>query len=158
MVIKFNLKKFLISVGIPLVTGGLAALLTKDGMDLYSQINVPPLSPPGWLFPVAWTVLYLLMGTSLYLIWNNGTDYNFQKVAFILFAVQLILNFSWSLVFFNSRQFVAAFVILIFMFIFTVFMTLQFYKINKTSAFLQIPYLLWLAFAGYLNYAICVLN
>ncbi len=158
MVFNFNLKKFLISIGIPLATGGLAALLTKDSMDLYSKINQPPLSPPGWLFPVAWTILYLLMGISLYLIWNNSTDYNFKKVAFILFSVQLILNFIWSLVFFNSRQFTAAFIILIFMFIFTLFMTLRFYKINKISAFLQIPYILWLTFAAYLNYAICVLN
>lgn len=158
MVFNFNLKKFLISIGIPLATGGLAALLTKDSMDLYSKINQPPLSPPAWLFPVAWTILYLLMGISLYLIWNNSTDYNFKKVAFILFSVQLILNFIWSLVFFNSRQFTAAFIILIFMFIFTLFMTLRFYKINKISAFLQIPYILWLTFAAYLNYAICVLN
>lgn len=158
MVFNFNLKKFLVSIGIPLATGGLAALLTKDSMDLYSKINQPPLSPPAWLFPVAWTILYLLMGISLYLIWNNSTDYNFKKVAFILFSVQLILNFIWSLVFFNSRQFTAAFIILIFMFIFTLFMTLRFYKINKISAFLQIPYILWLTFAAYLNYAICVLN
>lgn len=158
MVFKFNLKKFLISIAIPLVTGGLSAFITRDDMDLYLQINQPPLSPPGWIFPVVWSILYTLMGISLYLIWNSGANKDEKRRAFVFFAAQLFLNFIWSPIFFGSRQFLLAFIVLILMWIFTLGMIVSFYKISKPAGLLQIPYLLWLTFAGYLNFAIYLLN
>lgn len=156
MVIKFNLKKFLISILIPLSVGGLSALITKNNMDLYSQINKPPLSPPSWFFPVAWTVLYILMGISLYLVWN-GEKPN-DKNLFSVFGIQLFLNFIWPIIFFNFRAYLIAFVVLIFLWAASFLMIVLFYQNKKISAFLQIPYILWLTFAAYLNFSVYVLN
>lgn len=156
MVIKFNLKKFLISILIPLSVGGLSALITKNNMDLYSQINKPPLSPPSWLFPVAWTVLYILMGISLYLVWN-GEKPN-DKNLFSVFGIQLFLNFIWPIIFFNFRAYLIAFVVLIFLWAASFLMIVLFYQNKKVYAFLQIPYILWLTFAAYLNFSVYVLN
>ncbi len=158
MVFKFNLKRFLISVAIPLVVGGLSAFITRGNMDLYSQINRPPLSPPAWLFPVVWTILYTLMGISLYLVWNSDGEYNEKRNAYIFFAIQLFLNFIWSPIFFGGRQFLLAFIVLILMWIFTLGMIVGFYRISKPAGLLQIPYILWLSFAGHLNFAIYLLN
>lgn len=158
MVFKFNLKRFLISIAIPLIVGGVSAFITRGSMDLYSQINQPPLSPPSWLFPVVWTILYTLMGISLYLVWNSNTSYSDKRRAYIFFGVQLFLNFIWSPIFFIGRQYLLAFIVLILMWIFTLGMIVSFYKISKPAGLLQIPYLLWLTFAGYLNFAIYLLN
>ena len=93
MVFKFNLKRFLISLAIPLGTGVISALITRGNMDIYSQINNPPFAPPGWLFPVVWTALYTLMGISLYLVWNSNTVYSDKKTAFILFGASINIVF-----------------------------------------------------------------
>lgn len=158
MVFKFNLKRFLISIAIPLIVGGLSAFITKGDMDLYSEINQPAFAPPGWIFPVVWSVLYTLMGISLYFVWNSNATYNDKRRAYIFFGVQLFLNFIWSPIFFGMQYFLLAFIVLIFMWFFTLGMILSFCKISRVAGFLQIPYLLWLTFAGYLNFAIYLLN
>lgn len=158
MVLKLNLKRFLISLAIPLLVGGLSALVTSGNMDLYSKINAPPLAPPGWLFPVVWTILYTLMGVSFYLVWSSDAPYYKKQRAITLFALQLFLNFIWSPVFFNMQKFLAALIILTLLLVTTILMTIAFYKISKTAGLLQIPYVLWLAFAWYLNFAIYLLN
>lgn len=156
MVFKFNLKSFLTSIVIPLIAGGVSALITKGSMNLYSQINQPPLAPPSAVFPVVWTVLYILMGISLYLVCNS--DRKDKGYAYLLFGVQLFFNFIWSPIFFVARQYLLAFAVLVLMWISTLGMILSFYKTTRVSAFLQIPYLLWITFAGYLNFAIYLLN
>ena len=83
MVLKFNLKRFLISLAIPIIAGAVSALIIKDDMNIYSTINRPPLSPPSWLFPVVWTILYALMGISLYLVWNSDASGVDKRRAFI---------------------------------------------------------------------------
>ena len=158
MVINFNLKKFIISIIIPIAVGGLSAFITKDNMDIYSKISTPALSPPGWVFPVVWSVLYILMGVSLYLVWNNKIYTMLKKAAYTLFAVQLFLNFIWSPIFFNKQWFLLAFIVLVTLWLVTFAMILEFYKLSKPASLLQIPYILWLTFAGYLNLAIYVLN
>ena len=158
MVFKFNLKRLLISIAIPLLVGGLSALITSGNMDIYSSIVSPPLSPPGWLFAVAWSILYFLMGVSLYLVWNTAANEGVKRQAFLLFGIQLFLNFIWSPIFFNEQWFLAAFVVLIALWIFAFLMVKSFYKISKKAGLLQIPYLLWLTFAAYLNFAIYLLN
>lgn len=158
MVFKFNLKRFLISIALPLGVGGLSSLITKGNMNLYSEIVTPRLSPPGWLFPVVWTILYILMGISLYLVWNSEAKFYEKQRAFVIFGIQLFLNFIWSPIFFNQQRFLLAFIVLLFLWLFTFGMIVSFYKIMKLAGILQIPYIIWLTFAGYLNLAIYLLN
>ncbi len=158
MILKLNLKKLLISLAIPLATGGLSALITRNSRTIYETLNNPPLSPKPWVFPVVWSILYFLMGVSLYLVWNADTSYLRKKCAFILFGIQLALNFVWSPIFFTMQNFLLAFIILVLMWLATLFMIISFYKVSKPAAFLQIPYLLWLTFAAYLNYGVYLLN
>ncbi len=158
MVFKFNLKKFLISIAIPLLVGGLSALITRENMVVYSRIITPPLAPPGWLFPIVWTILYILMGVSFYLVWNSNATIYEKKQAFKHFTIQLFLNFIWSPIFFNIRWYIAAFIVLVVLWAFVLAMIISFYRISKLAGLLQIPYLIWITFAGYLNLAIYLLN
>ena len=158
MVFRFNLKRLLISLAIPLITAGASALITGGNMDIYNEINRPPLSPPSVLFPIVWSVLYILMGISLYLVWNNNDTTADKSRAYLFFALQLFLNFLWSPIFFAARQFLAAFVIIVLLWLAIVGMIVSFYKISKPAALLQIPYLLWVTFAAYLNLGVYLLN
>ena len=146
------------SLAIPLAVGGLSALITRNYRDVYSSINNPPLAPAPWVFPVVWTMLYILMGVSLYLVWNKDSDYLQKRCAFILFGIQLALNFIWSPVFFVYQKFLLAFIILVLLWLAVLLMIICFYKISKPAALLQIPYIIWLTFAAYLNYGVYLLN
>lgn len=153
------LKKFLsyvISVAISLGIGGLSAFLTKDSMSVYSVINRPPLSPPSWLFPVAWTILFVLMGTAAAIVWcskEKETD-----SALIFYGFQLVFNFCWPIIFFNFRAFKPAFFWLIALLVLIGITAVKFYRIRKTAGLLMLPYFLWVCFAGYLNFAIWQMN
>ena len=149
-------KSLLINIAIPLAIGGIAGLITNNGMEDYNNVVKPALSPPDWLFPVVWTILYALMGISTYLIYEKDKDIN--KKAFIVYALQLALNFIWPIFFFGFKAYLFSFIILILLIIFVVTMIACFYKENKTAGFLQIPYLLWLVFAAYLNLSVYLLN
>ena len=154
---KTDWKKRLICWAIPLAVGGLAALLS-GGMGSYKVMNQPPLSPPGWVFPVVWTILYLLMGEASYRIYTSGADAVAIRSALKAYAVQLALNFIWPLVFFGAEMYLLAFFILIALWI-AIFITLrQFSAIDETAGNLLIPYLLWVTFAGYLNFGVFLLN
>jgi len=158
MILKFSIKKFIISLVIPLAVGGLSALITSGDMEIYKTVERPPLSPPSIVFPITWTILYILMGISLYLVWTCGDKFTDKSKAYFFFTVQLVLNFLWSPVFFTAQLYLLAFIILLLMWIFTILMIISFYKISKPAGLLQIPYLLWLIFAGYLNLSIYILN
>ena len=145
-----NYKKLIKSILIPLVLGGLVALLTKPGTN-YKEIIQPSFAPPGIVFPIAWSILYILMGISSYLV--DG-----DEKAIKLYNYQLILNLLWSFVFFTFKLYLLSFIWIIVLIILVLLMIKEFYKINKTSAYLQIPYLLWLIFASILSYAIFKLN
>lgn len=152
-----KLKKRLICLAIPLAVGGLAALLS-GGMESYKVVNQPPLSPPGWVFPVVWTVLYLLMGEASYRVLTSGADPDQIKKALTAYGIQLFLNFLWPLVFFGGQLYLAAFFILIALWV-GIFITMRrFSRINETAGDLLIPYLLWVTFAGYLNLGVYLLN
>ncbi len=146
----------IIAIAIPLIVGGLAGLLTMNSMGFYETINKPPLAPPGFLFPIVWGLLYTLMGVSSYLVWKEKTAES--RMALYIYAFQLILNFVWPLLFFNGRMFLFSFVWLIILLITVIYMTIKFYNVNKLAGILQIPYILWLTFASYLNLAIFLLN
>lgn len=158
MVLSFNLKRFLTSLLLPLAVGGLSALITGKNMDLYSTIATPVLSPPSWVFPVVWTILYTLMGISLYIVRSSGVSKYDKQNALIFFFVQLFLNFIWSPIFFNKQYFLLASVVLLVLWCFSLLMVIAFYRISKVAGILQIPYIIWLTFAGYLNLAIYLLN
>ena len=149
-------KELIVSVAISLGVGALSGYLTKNSMSLYQELVKPPLTPPGWVFPVVWTILFALMGISAYLIYISDSKDKAQALQ--IYAIQLMLNFLWSLVFFNMQAYLLAFLILIFLWISIIAMIKIFYEINPIAGKLQIPYLLWVTFAGYLNLAIYFLN
>lgn len=152
---KSNLKKFLFCISIPLLTGALSGYLTKNSADLFSTLNKPPLSPPGWIFPIVWLLLYLMMGIASYIILTSRQP---NQQALLWYAVQLALNFLWPILFFNLELYFFSFVWLVFLW-WTILKTIKlFYEISKPAAYLLIPYLLWVTFAGYLNFAIALLN
>ena len=154
---KIDWKKRLILWAIPLAVGGLASLLS-GGMGSYRVLNQPPLSPPGWVFPVVWTVLYLLMGEASYRVLVSGKDMDRIRSAFKIYGVQLALNFIWPLIFFGAQMYLLAFLVLIALWV-AIFLTLrQFSNLDETAGNLLIPYLLWVTFAGYLNFGVYLLN
>ena len=154
-----NLKIFAIAIAIPLLVGGLSALLTRGNMQIYSQVQTPPLSPPAILFPIVWTLLYILMGISSAIIWaNREKDIEAAQSGLAAYAVSLAFNFTWSILFFNFRLFGFSFVWLIALWILILVTILQYRKISPTAAYLQIPYAVWVDFAGYLNAGIWWLN
>ena len=152
---KIQWKKLIICIIIPLAVGGASAFLTKDGIQVFEWINKPPLSPPAWLFPVAWTILYVLMGIASYLVLVNENN---RGPALTVYGIQLFFNFAWPIIFFNMEAYLLAFIWLSAMWILIIVTTIQFKKISKAAALLLIPYILWVAFAGYLNFGIYLLN
>lgn len=152
--IKIYAFSILIAVGV----GVLSALATSGNMDLYSTINVPPLAPPAILFPIVWTILYVLMGVSAAMIYLSDAPAGKKTQALFTYAVSLFVNFFWSIFFFNMQAFTLSFVWLILLLALIILTVKDYFKINKTAAYLQIPYLIWVTFAGYLNLAIAILN
>ena len=151
-------KTYIISCLIALGVGLLSAFFTRGNMNL-SSIRQPPLSPPAFLFPVVWTILYILMGISAAMIFNEKSNMPDEvRNALSTYASSLIVNFAWSIIFFNFGAFFIAF-IWILLLEFLILKTIKEYSaINKTAALLQIPYAVWVAFAGYLTLAITILN
>ncbi|MBQ7937531.1 MAG: tryptophan-rich sensory protein [Oscillospiraceae bacterium] len=147
---------YIISVAISLGVGGISAFLSKDNMSIYSAVNRPALSPPSWLFPIVWTVLFVLMGIAAAIIWrSNGKELD---SALIFYGFQLVFNFCWPLIFFNFRAFGIAFFWLLVLLVLIGITAIKFYRINKTAGWMMLPYLAWVSFAGYLNYMIWQLN
>lgn len=152
---KINIKQLLFYVIITIAIGSAPALFINIG-DVYKSLEKPPLSPPGIVFPIVWTILFILMGISIYRIVrtdNFGVD-SLKK----LYFVQLIVNAFWTPIFFGLELFGFAFIWLILLLILVVIMTVKFHYIDKVSAYLLIPYIIWLIFAGYLNFSIYLLN
>lgn len=152
---KIQWKKLLIAILIPLMVGGLSALLTMNSMENFEKINKPPLSPPAILFPIVWTILYILMGIASYLVAVSKKP---NGLALILYGAQLVFNFFWSIIFFNMEAYLFAFIWLVVLWILIVLTTYYFSKASRLAAYLMIPYILWVTFAGYLNLAIYLLN
>lgn len=155
---KIQWKKLLISLGIPLAVGGLSALLSGGGMGDYGELNQPPLSPPGWLFPVVWTILYLLMGYASYRVLTSGKDPGQIRRALTLYGAQLAVNFLWPVVFFGLEWRLVAFFLLIVLWA-LIYLTIRaFSKIDERAGDLLLPYIIWVTFAGYLNLGVYLLN
>lgn len=139
---------------IPVVLGGMVGLIISNFMD-YSELNKPPLSPPGFIFGIVWTILYVLMGVSYGILdYKNLIDTNTKNI----YYSQLFVNLLWPIAFFVFKWRLFAFIWLIFLVILIIKMMIEFYKKDKTAAYLQIPYLLWSIFAAYLNIGVYLLN
>lgn len=150
-------KSLLINIAIPVSVGIISSLITGGGFDEYTEsIIKPPLSPSPIIFPIVWTLLYILMGISTYLITQNNEIK--ENKALIIYAVQLAINFLWPVFFFGFGAYLFSFIWLILLIISVILMIILFYMQNKKAALLQIPYLIWLFFAAYLNFAVYLLN
>ena len=154
-----KIKTYSISIAIPLAVGGLSALITRNSMDIYDQINQPFLSPPSWLFPIVWTILFILMGVSTGLIYEaKNAKHEDKKKAFMLYGANLALNFLWSIIFFVFGSFFIAFLLLMLLIFVILRMITAFNKISPTAAYLQVPYIIWCCFASYLTASIWLMN
>ena len=155
---KRNIRLLMLCIAIPLIVGGLSAFLTRGSMESFEVLNQPLLSPPAWLFPVVWTILYILMGISSYLALTSQASKEEKEQALRIYGYQLAVNFLWPTIFFTLEWYLFAFLWLILLWVLVMVMILRFKEINKLAAYLNIPYILWLTFAGYLNLAIWLLN
>ena len=140
-----------------LLVGGLSSVITQGEMEAFSALRQPPLSPPGWVFPVAWTILYLLMGIGMAIVWRKS-DGERRRRAVTIWGVQLAANFLWPLLFFLWQLRLLSLVWLAVLLILVANMTSEFEKTSVNAARMQIPYLLWLLFAAYLNLGVWILN
>ncbi|MBC7507992.1 MAG: tryptophan-rich sensory protein [Ferruginibacter sp.] len=147
--------KLFISILIPLLVGGIATFFTTSGVNgWYAMANKPSFNPPNWLFAPVWTALYIMMGIALFLVWKSEGDKAIKQTAFILFAVQLLLNFLWSFIFFYAKQPGWAFVDIMAMWIAILLTIIWFTKISITASWLLVPYIFWVTFASLLNFYI----
>lgn len=151
-----NWKSLIISLAISLGTGILSALITRSSMKIYQNLNLPKLAPPSILFPIVWTILFILMGISAYIIYESNS--NKKQNALKIYAIQLLVNFIWPILFFNLNLYFISFVWIILLWIFILIMINSFKQISNIAAYLQIPYFLWVTFASYLNFMIYYLN
>ena len=146
------------SIAIPLLVGIVAGLLSRTGMEVFEMVNKPPLSPPAFLFPIVWTILYILMGISAYLIIKSDANLEEKTKALKIYIYQLIVNFLWPIFFFNLKWYFFSFLWILLLWVLIIVMIREFSRISKTAGYLLVPYLLWVTFATYLTFAIWVLN
>ena len=154
---KSKLKTYGLAILLTELVGGIAGLFTSMGMDEYKLVKKPPLTPPAIVFPIVWTILYALMGVSVARIWLAPATKE-RNHGLIISAVQLFFNFFWSIIFFNLQAYGFAFFWLIALWVLILGMIIIFNKTDRLAAFLQIPYLIWVTFAGYLNLMVWLLN
>lgn len=150
-----NKSALIISILIPLAVGSMSALFSGN-MSSYSILDKPAFSPPGFIFPIVWTILYILMGISSYIVYSSNNP-NKPK-ALLIYGIQLFFNFCWSIIFFGLDLYLFAFIWLIALIFIIIIMIRQFYIVSPLAAYLQIPYLIWCIFAAYLNFSIFILN
>lgn len=153
-----DIKKLAKNIAVPLAVGGVSSLLTMGAMKTFGALKQPILSPPGWLFPVVWTSLYTLMGISTYILDKTDSTDSASSRAKSAYFYQLVFNFLWSIFFFNMGWYLFSFIWLIGLWLLIVWMIKEFLGIAKISGWLNVPYLLWVTFAAYLNFGVWWLN
>lgn len=153
------IKKFVISLLVCLAAGFLGSIFTTPSIPTwYASLTKPSFNPPNWLFAPAWTILFILMGISAFLVWHKGLKKKGVKKALGFFLAQLIFNVLWSFLFFKFHSPFLALLDIIFLWFLILLTILKFFKINNTAGLLLIPYLLWVSFASILNYFVYKLN
>ena len=155
---KLYWRSLLAAVALPLAVGTLSSILVGDAVLEYAGMNKPPLSPPGWIFPAVWTLLYALMGFASWLVYISEASQPRKKRALGLYALQLAVNFVWPLIFFKAMWYLAAFFWLLLLWLLVIACTVRFYCIGRSAAWMLLPYVLWLSFAAYLNLGVYLLN
>lgn len=151
--------KFIISIVIVWIAGGLGSLFTASSVSTwFTTLVKPSFSPPNWLFGPVWTILYFMIGVSLFLVCTTKANKNLKKKAYWIFGIQLVLNTMWSIAFFGAKNPGFAFVVIVLLWIAILLNIIEFYKIKKFAGYLLIPYILWVSFASVLNLAIFLLN
>ena len=154
-----NVIKGFISIMLPLVVGGLSGFFTTSSISgWYTTINKPSFNPPNWIFGPVWTLLYMMMGIALFIIWKSEADAVLKKQALIFFFIQLAINFCWSLLFFYCESPGWALIDIVLMWVFILLTIFSFGKISSLSAWLLVPYISWVSFAAVLNFAIWRMN
>ena len=154
---KSKIKPYAVSILLTLAVGGLRGFLTSMGMDSFDALTKPPLTPPSFLFPIVWTVLFILMGVGAARIFMTEPTAARNR-ALIVYVVQLAVNFLWSIIFFNLQAYDFAFYWLILLWVLILTMIYLFCKVDKPAALIQIPYAIWVTYAGYLNLMIWLMN
>ena len=152
---KINWKRLIIIIIITFIVGSFFSFFTMNNMDTFKELE-KPVNVPGILFPIVWSILYLLMSISCYII-TTKDDKN-KDNAIIWYGIQLVINSLWSLIFFGFSAYLFSFIWIILLLISVIIMIVKFYKIDKTASYLNIPYVLWILFAGFLNLGIYILN
>lgn len=155
---KEKIKSYAFFILSALAVGGLSAFFTRNNMDINNDLLMPPLSPPPILFPIVWSILFILMGISAAMIYNSDAPKSQKYTALKIYALSLAVNFSWNIIFFNLRAFGFAFFWLLLLLFLIILTIIKYFKIQKIAAYLQIPYALWVTFAGYLTAGIWWLN
>jgi benzodiazapine receptor len=154
-----NLFKFVISILICQAVGVIGSLFTRlSVLTWYQMLDKPPFNPPNWVFMPVWTLLYLLMGVSLFLVWREKMSYKVVRIGLGLFFVQLLLNLLWTILFFGMRSTLAGLVDIVVLWIFILLTMLAFYGVSRTAGLLLLPYFLWVGFATVLNFSLWKLN
>lgn len=153
---KINWKALLASLAISLGAGVIASLLTRDSMQQYGELYQPPQAPPGWLFPIVWTILFVFMGIAAYLVYVSDAETDEKRSALKVYGVQLLANIGWSVIFFRFNGYTFAFFWLILLWYLIYITRKHFAEIDVRAGYLLLPYLLWVTFAGYLNLAIAL--
>lgn len=148
------LKNIILPVGGAIIVG----LMTKGGMNIYNSLKKPIITPPSIVFPIVWTILYVLMGIAAYRIYMNNRSGRDDKGAYFYYLIQLSINFLWSFIFFNFRLYGISFILIIVLLVLIIITTIKFFKNDKLSGFLMIPYILWVSFASVLTFFIYMLN
>ena len=153
--ILLKIKELLFNIAIPNIIGIISAFISKISTE-FDKFNKPSWTPAGIVFPIVWVILYILMGISSYLIYNSNTT--LKNSALKVYGINLLINGLWSIIFFRLKLFLLAFILVIILIITTIIIIYKYYQINKTAAFLQIPYLIWLVVAALLSYNVYILN
>lgn len=150
---KTHVFALILSLFIPLLVGGFSAFLTAEDMKIYETMEKPPLSPPGWLFPIVWTFLYVLMGLASYLIFTSDVSPARKRGALTFYAAQLIMNMLWSTLFFTYGLYLISFIWLLVMWVLILVCVVTFYKIRHAPGVMMLILFLWTTFGAYLNLA-----
>lgn len=158
MVIKKCWQYQIIFAVISIAVGGLSAILIRNQTSVYLTLDRPALAPPSWVFPVVWTILYILMGAGAGLVVSAPRYADKKAEAIGYYGIQLAANFFWTILFFNLQLYKASFAWLVLLLFLVFLMTQSFYRVSKWAGVIQIPYMLWLVFAGYLNLYIAIHN
>lgn len=154
-----DLMKLAVSLALCFLAGFVGSIFTTPSIATwYADLTKPSFNPPNWIFGPVWTILYIMMAISFYLVWQKGTKDKIVQTSLFAFILQLVLNVLWSIVFFGMHSPLWGFIVIILLWIAILTTIVCFFKVSKTAGYILIPYLLWVSFAAVLNYSVLILN